>query len=506
MKPIIKQLLTAILVLSTVLSLAACGDYDLGSVSDGIGSSITNTGSSGTGSSNASNSNIESSSEHVHVEEIIPAVYATAFSTGMTEGIRCSECGEILKKPEETPTVDPVEISFPAGSVTQEPTVISTEHFRFEIPENVYILDDFAEKVDLLCAVMEEVSGLKFDANPHYSENLIQAEVLKLTDTESEMGPAYASYGSITVSSGDLVDFYALIHEGSHALHYSQSPWFYCTWAMEGISTYTTYKTQKYIQENYPELTSLVQTVNVSILNMGVSNFDELFGYPMEYWIDHNFEYSGNGNYPIGFLLSWYLDETFGDYTKWILEYEKSNPYYESTAKLQTGELPKEEQIAAFKSVYGEDVFDSFYAWLKQNQSILSYQTIDLSEAEYIQLYPQFTSSNICYYLHLGDHLSPLAYKDLYIDFSAGKQYMTEYKGRNTDGMMLTFRCTEEIPVEFYDADGNLVKVKTTWDLCDESETSFTICEPIDGISFVKLVGEGSIYDISVIGFDAEYH
>ena len=239
MKTIIKQLLTAILALLTVLSLAACGEGDLGSVREDLGSNTTNTGNSNTDNPNASNSNAGNSSEHVHVEEIIPAVYATTFSTGMTEGIRCSACGEILKECETTPTVAPVEISFPAGSVTQEPTVITTEHFRFEVPANVYIMDGFAEKFDLLCAIMEEVSGLKFDANPHYSENLIQVEVLKLTDTESEMGPAYASYGSITVSSGDLVDFYALIHEGSHALHYSQSPWFYCTWAMEGISTCT---------------------------------------------------------------------------------------------------------------------------------------------------------------------------------------------------------------------------------------------------------------------------
>ncbi len=489
------KLLTAALALLIILSLVSCEEYESGPVNEAFD----------TNSSNIINSDTSSSPEHVHIEEVIPAVYATSFSTGMTEGTICAECGKTLKKGEEIPMVAPVEIRFPTGSVTQEHTVITTEHFRFEIPENVYILDGFAEKIDLLCSIMEEVSGLKFDANPHYSENLIQAEVVKLTDTESEMGPAYASYGSITVSSGDLVDFLTLIHEGSHALHYSQSPWFYCTWAMEGISTYTTYKTQKYIQENYPELTPFAQTVNVSLLNMGIYDFSEIYKYSMEYWIDHDFEHSGNGNYPIGFMLAWYLDETFGDYTKWILEYEKLNPYFEETWH-RSDELPKENQLNAFKSVYGEDVFDNFYAWMKQNETILSFQPVDLSEAENIQLYPQFASSGIGYYLHLGDHKSPLVYKDLYIDFSAGKQYMTEYKGRNTDGMMLTFRCTEQIAVEFYDADGNLVKVKTTWDLRDETETPFTICESLDGISFVKLVGEGRIYDLNVIGFDAEYH
>ena len=109
--------------------------------------------------------------------------------------------------------------------------------------------------------------------------------------------------------------------------------------------------------------------------------------------------------------------------------------------------------------------------------------------------------------MFLGNHESSLVYKDLYIDFNAGKQYMTEYKRRNTDGMMLNLLCAEQIVVEFYDADGNLVKVKETSDMSDEKSTvPFAIYESIDGISFVKLVGASRIYSLSVTGFDVEYH
>ena len=41
----------------------------------------------------------------VHVEETIPAVEATCTETGLTEGIKCSLCGEILVAQQETPTI-----------------------------------------------------------------------------------------------------------------------------------------------------------------------------------------------------------------------------------------------------------------------------------------------------------------------------------------------------------------------------------------------------------------
>lgn len=305
---------------------------------------------------------------HTHVEEPIPAVYATSFSTGVTEGVRCRDCGEILQEGEETPIVEPVDIRFSSGSVTQEPTVITTEHFRFEIPANVYIPDGFEEKVEQIASLVEHFSGLTLNSNPNYDEGLILVEVIKPINTEAELQEhASASPGIIYLQSGDLLDLGTLAHEMSHYLQYNQSPWFYCTWAMESISTYTTYKIQKYIQENDSELLSFVGTTNKSLSDLKITNFDALYENSMEYWIDHVFEYSGNTDYSIGFTLAWYLDETFGDYTKWILEYEKANPYYDSGADDMM--LSGEEQLRAFTMTYGEDVFDNFYAWLKQNQS-----------------------------------------------------------------------------------------------------------------------------------------
>ena len=46
---------------------------------------------------------------HEHIEEIIPAVESTCTQTGLTEGKKCSECGEILVEQEKMPLADHTE-------------------------------------------------------------------------------------------------------------------------------------------------------------------------------------------------------------------------------------------------------------------------------------------------------------------------------------------------------------------------------------------------------------
>ena len=54
---------------------------------------------------------------HVHVEEIIPAVEATCAQTGLTEGKKCSECGEILVAQKKV-SVPHTEVVLPAVEAT----------------------------------------------------------------------------------------------------------------------------------------------------------------------------------------------------------------------------------------------------------------------------------------------------------------------------------------------------------------------------------------------------
>lgn len=389
-------------------------------------------------------------------------------------------------------TEQPVELEkaelkrFTYGGITTRQTKIKTKHLELNIPANVYIPNNMVENIDIMTSAMETVSGMKFEGNPKYNMGPLMVDVEKMTDTESEFGAAYAYPGGFVLSSGDLINLFALVHEGSHSLQWNQSTWAYCTWAMEGISTYTTYKTQAYIEQNHPELVPIIGNVNLSFLNYGIENYDELYKYPMEHWVENTFEYAGNGNYAIGFHFMWYLDEVYGDYTKWIFEYEKANPYYLSNAV--SNELAPEEQIKAFYTAYGEDVFEKFYAWVKDNRERFQMgHVVDLSNAGKLQLYPLCEYSGIYY-----NTVFEFRYQDLMVGIDEGREYLKEYKGKNTQHMVLN--VDNGVVLELYDAEGKLMRV----------EGPIQSNQPVvlEGVSSLKLVGNGTLTQFTVTGFE----
>lgn len=380
------------------------------------------------------------------------------------------------------------ELNLPKGSITTEDSILRTKHLELHIPKNVYIMGDLTEKLDIITSTMEEVSGMKFEGNPHYIKGLTQVQVEK--PDGNEFGSAYAFYAGATLSSGDILDLYALIHECSHVLHYNQSNWSFCQWAMEGISTYTTYKTQKYLEEHYPSLVEVSGPSVNSLMNFEIYDYEKLYEHSMEYWIDNVFEYSGNVNYSIGFRFMWYLDTVYGDYTKWIYAYEESNPYYKSNTG--TDQVPSEVHPDVFQSVYGETVFEDFYAWLKENEELFQIipNVLDYTDAEPFNLYPR------CYWY--GDDFrclglsmyNSLLYNDLYIGLDAAKTYLTDYIGREYTSLQLTINS--DVTIRLYGAGGELLQTYEA-----DSNSNLRKIDVTDA-AFVELVGEGILTKFSI--------
>ena len=443
-----------------------------------------------------------------HKEAIDVGFAADCTKNGLSDGKYCTVCGYIIvpqtvikalphnivnnicticnmKQPIPGEFVNPT-----LGYITPEATELVTNHLIFKLPKNVYVMDDFVNIVNKVTAAMEQVSGMKFEANPKYCKYNGTAErvYINVRKTEgTEVGAAYASamQGSV-VAPCDLVDLFALIHETAHVLQYRQSTWAYCIWAMEGISTYTTYKTSCYIHENYPELTIIANTPDHSISNYSIDDYSKLYEHTMEYWMENTFEYSGNANYSIGLRLMWFLDEVYGDYTKWIYTYEEYRPYH--SAGVNDNALAVDEQIKAFKMAYGENIFEEFYAWLKQNEEKFVAQEItDLREAREINFYPKFMVRE--WY----DLMERILYRDLCFDLSGGNYYLTDYQNKDISSLKMKVYAVESAELQLYAADGSYIRTE-----------HITRSQEIDisGVYYIIFAGEGQLHRFEITGFN----
>jgi hypothetical protein len=217
----------------------------------------------------------------------------------------------------------------------------------------------------------------------------------------------------------------------------------------------------------------------------------------MEYWMDNVIE-GPNANYSIGFRLMWFLEQTYGNYIKWITELEESYPCY--VHSLHDGNrdnrLAKEKQLEAFYMAYGEDVFDKFYDWLKENEDICSeYRPIDLRGAKAFNTYPAFYSDKSKWKLtSMWD--GTILYNDLYIGLDAGKKYLGEYKGKNIND--LTLDISKSATVALYDEKGNLIKISEG--VANSGKSEFKTLN-LDGVSYIQLVGEGELHIFEIKGF-----
>lgn len=412
-------------------------------------------------------------------------------------------CGNPVSH-ERCPGHQEAPFSFPQGDyITTADISCDTGSIVFDIGQNIYVPGNLESVSEAPYSALESASNLNFDGNGYGREHFQDGRIHCLVSRDqlyvnepwytgsrnSEVGAAFAdSYFHAAIAPGDLyiVQPSSIAHELAHVLMFRQSEWSHCQLLDEGFAEYTAYKALLELEKTKPEAAFYLGGSEESIYNMAIYDYSKLYEHPIEYWFENTFEYSGNENYTIGFRFMAYLESVYGDYSKWISEFEQA--YCLRTNRDSSDADSVEHQLDALKTAYGDDVFDLFYPWLLDNEKQFNQPNyplnIDLRCVDGINLYPTFCAGESVV------RIQKLQYSDLYINLETVRKYLSEYK--SIDPSELKLVTSEPVVIYLYQADGAYTAVKTNVPI------------PLEGISYIKLVGEGALESLLVTGFPGE--
>ena len=392
--------------------------------------------------------------------------------------------------PQETP------YSFAAGDfITQDKVQIETDSFVYHIGKGVFVPGHIEQLSDTLAGALEKATGLKIAGKGYakdvYSDDRIHVSidrsglsVIQSYTGVSELGPAYASAKDhATISPGELYlyQYYSVVHEAAHVIRFKQSGWSFDNPLEEGFAAYTTYRVLADLEKTDPAAAYYLGTSASAIWDMSIQDYGPLYEKPIEHWLEYGYEYSGNQNYCVGFRFMWYLQEVYGDYSRWITEYEAAYPSAGRSDLVSMNSV-----IKILKKTYGADVLTGFYPWLKQNEALFEdapqYEKFsDMTQVQALNLYPKFQFGASC------TELTKILYRDLYVNLETAYTYLEDYK--QIDISSLTLYNPDGVTINLYRADGTY----TT----SSGETEISL----EGIRYIKLVGSGQLSKLQIHGY-----
>ena len=357
-----------------------------------------------------------------------------------------------------------LEYEFESGRISSSEK-IKTEHFTVNISSKTYIPPYFEENLEKLYFAIQKVSRLNFKNSLFNERGHINIDVLPATNESSgnECGNSHtrAFEKKIILGKADLLmgNTYILANHLSSLIQSSQSFWVFPTAISGGFAQYNCFKLIEYLQKTDISLAKTL-TKSSKMLSDDVVWLPEfIYNQSVEYWIENGTgDYEKfNGSFGVGLEFMHYLDDVYGDYTSWIVEYEKANPSDSTTDIIQN--VGFEETFELFKSVYGDDVFDNFYPYLKENAFFIQIEDIirnkhDLTELDKTYLYPFF------YYSGNYIKIENFSYNNLIVDLTETKKYLSEYKNRNASNLVL--KLSEPVSLTLLYNDNTVKRVTTS--------------------------------------------
>ena len=305
----------------------------------------------------------------------------------------------------------------------------------------------------------------------------------------AELGAAYAdrvSHAMLAPGFLFLYDVNAIPHEVAHVMRFKQSGWEFSRPLEEGFAEFTSHWILTQLEKTDPASSFYLGRACDSPWNMAITDYDALYAQPIEYWLENEFPYSGNTFYCVGFRFMHYLQDTYGNYTQWVTDYEAAYPCTTPSHSWEGIPADLDSVLEIMKQTYGADVLDNFYPWLRENEALFEplwdVTYVDATDVEAVNLYPKMYDG----YSHT--ELYRMDYKDLYVNLESVRTYLEDYKG--IDASALTLYNPDKLTVNLYQADGSYVTVY--------GHEEYSLAD----ISYIRLVGVGRLDLLRIYGYD----
>lgn len=383
------------------------------------------------------------------------------------------------------------------GYITTEAETIDTGDLVYHIGENVYVPGHLQEISTILAETTQQVSGLTFAGNGYgqllYPDDKIHVNVSRDQISPgcpmAETGAAYADRASHAMLAPGflfLYDVNAIPHEVAHVVRMKQSGWEFSRPLEEGFAEFTSHWILGSLERTDPASSFYLGRASDSPWNMAITDYDALYAQPIEYWLENEFPYSGNTFYCVGFRFMYYLQDTYGNYTQWVTDYEAAYPCTAPSHSWEGVQADLASVLEIMKQTYGADVLDNFYPWLRENEALFEplwdETYVDATDVDAINLYPKMYDD----YSHT--ELYRMDYEDLYVNLESVRSYLEDYKG--IDASALTLYNPDKLTVNLYHADGSYTTVY------GHEEVS------LENISYIKLVGKGRLDLLRIYGYE----
>lgn len=344
-----------------------------------------------------------------------------------------------------------------------------SDRITFICERGTYLVDGYMEKTEKLLQAMETATGLPF------ADAKIMLFLEDAGNRHSDfdyVGGVDAPNRMVQIGQGEgfMGNSWELIAYIAQVLQMDNAPQTFTEALTSGFAVYTAYDVLSWLEENNPDLYAAFSGKHQVYDNYYIHDPDTLYSASLEDWLESEYPYGqSNGSPALGFWLMKYLDEAYGDYTKWITAYDASN-----------GTLDLNGQLQLLKDAYGEAVLDGFYPWL---QETLGKVPVGEIVSDYTQLreficYPYLTEYDFPKELLRGECA------DLCISFAQYRYYLTQVKEFTIDTLTLIKYTDTEVAL--YDAEGKFLHAtKGT----QTPEGAYLVC--LDDAYYIRLLDSG---------------